>query len=162
MLRPLAIALYIANFAWLWLSGVSLPDPMAVHFNAFGFADGYSSVLQHMITMSLVIAALALIGLAMPWIIRQTPTRWLSMPGVDLQRLSRETLEAMMTRFSHGFAVVMALFLLWVQWLTVSANQQAPARLDLGLLYAGMALMMLALVALTIDLLLALRRADRA
>ena len=84
------------------------------------------------------------------------------MPGVDLQRLSREQLEAMMTRFSHGFAVVMALFLLWVQWLTVSANQQAPARLDLDLLYAGMALMMLAMIALTVDLLLALRRADRA
>ena len=162
MLRLMAIALYTANLLWLWLSGASLPDPMAVHFNAFGFADGYSSVLQHMITLSLVIAALALIGLAMPWVIRRTPTRWLSMPGVDLQRLSREQLEAMMTRFSHGFAVVMALFLLWVQWLTVSANQQAPARLDLDLLYAGMALMMLAMIALTVDLLLALRRADRA
>ena len=75
MLRLMAIALYTANLLWLWLSGASLPDPMAVHFNAFGFADGYSSVLQHMITLSLVIAALALIGLAMPWVIRRTPTR---------------------------------------------------------------------------------------
>jgi len=162
MLRLLAIALYIANFGWLWLSSAYLPDPMAVHFNAFGFADGHSSVAQHMITMSLVIAALALIGLGMPRMIRHTPTRWLAMPGVDLQRVPREKLETLMTRFSHGFAVVMALFLLWVQWLTVSANQQAPARLDLGLLYTGMALMMLAMVALTIDVLLAFRRADRA
>lgn len=162
MLRPLAIALYIANFVWLWLSGASLPDPVAVHFNAFGFADGHSSILQHMITMSLVIAALALIGLTMPLVIRRTPTRWLAMPGVDLQRLPREQLEALMNRFSHGFAVVMALFLLWVQWLTVSANQQAPARLDLSLLYIGMALMMLAMIALTVDVLLAFRRADRA
>ena len=162
MLRPLAIALYIANFGWLWLSGASLPDPVAVHFNAFGFADGHSSVLQHMITMSLVIAALALIGLGMPWIVRRTPTRWLSMPGVDLQNMPREQVNALMNRFSYGFAVVMALFLLWVQWLTVSANQLAPARLDLGLLYVGMALMMLAMVALTIDVVLAFRRADRA
>jgi hypothetical protein len=67
-----------------------------------------------------------------------------------------------MDRFSHGFSIVMALFLLWIQWLTVSANQLAPARLDLGLLYIGMALMMLAMIALTIDVLLAFRRADRA
>ncbi|MCK5875180.1 MAG: hypothetical protein KAG82_10855 [Alcanivoracaceae bacterium] len=162
MLRPLAIALYIANFAWLWLSGASLPDPVAVHFNAFGFADGHSSIVQHMITMSLVIALLALLGLAMPWVIRRTPARWLSMPGVDLNRLPRERVNALMDRFSHGFAVVMALFLLWIQWLTVSANQLVPARLDLGLLYIGMALMMLAMVALTVDVILAFRRADRA
>ena len=162
MLRPLAIALYIANFAWLWISGTSLPDPVAVHFNAFGFADGHSSIVQHMITMSLVIALLALLGLGMPWAIRRTPARWLSMPGVDLKRLPREQVNALMDRFSHGFAVVMALFLLWIQWLTVSANQLVPARLDLGLLYIGMALMMLAMVALTIDVILAFRRADRA
>lgn len=162
MLRLLAIALYIANFAWLWLSGASLPDPVAVHFNAFGFADGHSSVVQHIITMSLVIGILALIGLGMPWVVSHTPSRWLAMPGVDLQRLPRERIEALTNRFSHGFAVVMALFLLWVQWLTVSANQQVPARLDLGLLYIGMAAMMLAMIGLTIDVVLAFRRADRA
>ncbi len=162
MLRPLAIALYIANFAWLWISAASLPDPVAVHFNAFGFADGHSSIVQHISIMSLVIALLALLGLGMPWIIRRTPARWLSMPGVDLKRLPREQINALMDRFSHGFAVVMALFLLWIQWLTVSANQLVPARLDLGLLYIGMGLMMLAMVALTIDVILAFRRADRA
>ncbi len=162
MLRPLAIALYIANFAWLWISGARLPEPVAVHFNAFGFADGHSSVAQHMITMSLVIAVLALLGLGMPWAIRRTPARWLSMPGVDLKRLPREQVNALMDRFCHGFAVVMALFLLWIQWLTVSANQLVPAQLDLGLLYIGMGLMMLTMVALTIDVILAFRRADRA
>lgn len=162
MLRLLAIALYLANFALLWLSRGRLPDPVAIHFNAFGFADGFCSPQQHLLTMSLLITLFAALGLAMPWLVRRTPTRWLAMPGVDLSRLPRAQIDTLMERFSYSFAISMAAFLLWIQWLTLDANQQAPARLDLSLLYLGMAALMLVMVTLTVHMMLVLRRADRA
>ncbi|MFN3713815.1 MAG: DUF1648 domain-containing protein [Alcanivoracaceae bacterium] len=162
LLRTLALALYLANFAWLGSSLGSLPDPVATHFNLVGFADGFSSGTRYALTMAALITLFASLTAVLPALLRRTPTRWLAMPGVDPSRVSRDTLNLLMTRFSHAFGVAMASFLLWIQWLTVQANQLAPARLDIKGLYLGLSSMLLTTILLILWLVVALYRADRA
>jgi hypothetical protein len=160
MLRALAIAMYGGNLMLLWISRSSLPDPVATRFNSFGFADGFSSQSAHLLTMAGLIVFFAALSLSLPALIRRLPMTWLTLPGIR-SLPSRQHLEYHMTRFSHGFAITMALFLLWLQWLTNLANQLRPAQLDLSALYLGMAMMLAAMVLLTIQLIAALRRSDR-
>jgi uncharacterized membrane protein len=162
LLRTLALTLYLANFAWLGVSLGSLPDPVATHFNLVGFADGFSSAALYALTMAALIALFACFTAGLPTLLHRTPARWLAMPGVDMSRISRDTLNQLMTRFSHAAGAAMAGFLLWIQWLTVQANQLAPARLDIKGLYLGLSAMLLTTILLTLWLIVALYRADRA
>jgi hypothetical protein len=162
LLRTLALALYLANFIWLGISLGRLPDPVATHFNLVGFADGFSSSLVYALTMAALITLFATLTALLPTLTRRTPSRWLAMPGMDPSRIAPATLNGLIARFSHAFGAAMAAFLLWIQWLTVAANQLAPARLDIKGLYFGLTGMLLTTVLLTLWLVIALYRADRA
>ena len=135
----LFLALLVAGGAILALTANLLPEQVASHFGSGGVASGFmarSDYLLFMLVMTLGIPLLiAVFTVLVPWLV---PIDKLRVPNRDYW-LSPERRQATMAGLATsglGMASIVALFLIAVHLLIISANRQAPPHLDSATLWA--------------------------
>lgn len=135
-MRSLIPGLLIINLLVLLISLSLLPDPVAVHFNLQGEADGWMSLAGHTALMAALILLMTGVFAVIPHTLRPGMERWLSIPQREQWLLpqNRARLKSHLERFSRQCGALTALFLLAIQGLLVLANNQAPAMLNSSLM----------------------------
>jgi uncharacterized membrane protein len=128
-MQILFIATFLANIVFAFGALPWQPNPMAIHFNLTGQADGFASPMYNAILMSSLTSILTAGMLGMSVFTRK-PT-WINIPNRDYW-LNEENRPATIRRLrrefdSLGFCT-MAMFL-FIQYEVFSANQMVPPAL---------------------------------
>jgi hypothetical protein len=117
--------------AYVWVSGGSLPNMVASHFGPSGTANGFMARASYVHFMLVLIVAL-------PVSLGLLPGLLLGLPGIRINLPNRDywlapsrraaTIAALQLQLT-GFAILLLLFLTYIHWLTVRANQMTPPAL---------------------------------
>ncbi len=121
------------------LSGAALPERVASHFDAAGAANGFMPRTAYLVVMLVVCAVPVLASMAMASSIGKPKTR-INLPRRNYW-LAPERRDETVRRIRRGMAQFnsrLLVFLCFVQWLVVRANEQQPAHLDSAWMIAGL------------------------
>lgn len=140
--RPLlTLALPIlCGAAFVWVTAASLPPTVASHFGASGIATGSMPrsmyvrfTLGFVVGLPLLLAVISRFALAGPNARINLPNRdyWLAPERRD------QTISYLRTHLAR-FSVVLVVFLCYVHWLVVRANEAQPARLSNHAMFGGL------------------------
>jgi hypothetical protein len=134
---PLLVA---CGAAFIWLTSLSLPDVVASHFEADGYANGFMSrgayiglMLACAVGLPALLVIVAYFGLGSPNARINLPDRdyWLA------PERRAETVSYLREQLAR-FAVVLMGLLCYVHWLVVRANATRPPRLSTPWINAGL------------------------
>ncbi|MBI5890884.1 MAG: hypothetical protein HZB47_09430 [Nitrosomonadales bacterium] len=146
-MRPLLLTLVFA-VAFVLVTGRSLPPVVASHFIAGGAANGFVPRDTYMhLTVALLVALPLLISL-LTSIGSMLPARFINLPNREYwlaPERQADTL-AYLRKHSSRFSFFLAVFICFVHWLVVKANEQNPPLLPEPLLFSGMAAFLVGLV----------------
>jgi len=150
--------LLLGAAAFIAITGQSLPDIVASHFNASGQADGYMPRRTYIIFMGVVTLAVPFSIVVLQALMVRRPDR-LKLRNRDywLAPERREKTLEFLNVHAMRFAAMLLLFLCVVHWLLVKANAVQPAHLDSGLFIAALAGFLVATVVWLIALYLRFR-----
>jgi len=139
---PAAAALFIVA------SGQSLPQSVASHFAASGFADGYSSRGAYLALMIVAAAGLPAAVIALQTVLGRKAPR-LGVPHGEywLAPERRDATLAFLDAQALRFAALIAAFLCFVHWLVVKGNAVQPPRMDGVLISSALIVFLLATAA---------------
>lgn len=151
----LALLLMTACAAtFVWITAASLPAMMASHFDASGAANGFMQRASYVHFMLAIVVAAPLATGLLPGLLLQVPGIRINLPNRDywLAPERRAATIASLQRQMAGFAVLLVIFLAYVHWLTVRANQTIPPTLPSRWFFGGLIVFVVA-VALWIGVL---------
>ena len=144
---PALLLLLFALGAFVWLTAEALPPVVASHFSASGAADGFMPRKTYRaILLALVIGAPLLVAFV-PVAVTGEGGANLNIPNREywLAPERRESTIAFIRGHGRGFAAAVALFLSYVHWLVVQANELRPPALSTTGIIAGLVVFFLAL-----------------
>ena len=146
---PSLIALFVllaAATVCIFLSGQSLPPVVASHFASGGDANGFmprSAYIGLMLFLTMFVPLLlALVHDSM----RFVPPRFFSLPNREYWLAPERAAETFAFFDHHGryFSALLAIFLCFVHWLVVRANELQPPQLSPTLFFTGLLLFLVA------------------
>lgn len=135
------VAMLVVLAAWVWGSSATLPEVVASHFALDGAANGFMPRPAYTALMlALVFVLPAFLAFVPGATLGQGGTN-LSIPHRDywLAPERRERTIAFIRVHGRRLAVVVAVFLAYVNWLVVQANRLQPPQLSVTGLGAGLA-----------------------
>ena len=157
---PWAFVLVIAAAAgFVWLTGQRMPPLVAAHFGVTGAANGYMARPSYLKFMMVFVVLLPLaLTVAMGWALR-IPGARINLPDRDywLAPERRTATIAVLLQYMRVFGTALVVFLCYVHWLVVQANDVQPPALDNRWMVGGL----LIFLALVIGWTVALRRRFR-
>ena len=128
----LLLILVVCAAFFIWATSLSLPEVVASHFGASGFANGY---MPRALYVCLTIAFALLLPLAMavvPSLALRNPHARINLPNREywLSPSQRpETIEFLRQHFVR-FGAMLVIFFCYVHWLIVRANTVTPPTLS--------------------------------
>ncbi|WP_100658051.1 DUF1648 domain-containing protein [Alteromonas flava] len=138
----------IGAVIFIWLTGSGMPAKVASHFDAAGTADAFISRDSYLILMAVVVFFSTLFVGGIGKLITSLPDEAINLPNkaywLSLERKSESL--GYIARWLNLFAVGIAVFLCFVHWLVVQANNAEATQLDSGLFYLGLILVLVALI----------------
>lgn len=151
--------LLVGAAAFIAITGQSLPDRVASHFNASGQADGYMPHGTYLVFMGVVTLVVPFSIVVLQAAVVRRPDR-LNLRNREywLAPEHREKTLEFLNLHAMRFAAMLLLFLCVVHWLLVKANAMQPAHLDSRLFITALAGFLVATVAWLIALFLRFRR----
>ena len=140
----------------------ALPARVASHFGASGQANSFMSRDGYVAFMLVFVVGLPLVMTGFMALVFRSDSASMNLPNRDywVAPERRAQLVALLTAHGMRFGAGLVVFLSYVHWLVVRANTQRPPQLDNDLMYAGLALFLLATVLWIVWLWLTLRRAQ--
>lgn len=156
------IVFVISLVANLVLTGVTLtvgPSRMVIHFGADGTPNGWASNTANALIMTAINVVLFVSFYFAPYLMRITPTRWISLPNKDywMRDENRGRMEATMNRHLFDFGTLTFVFMFIVGLLVLRANMANPVRLREDLFWWPFGLYMAYTAYWTVKVLLAFR-----
>lgn len=145
---------------FIWLTSAALPPNMASHFAAGGAANGFMSRGAYVgVMLGVTLVAPLLVALS-GQLVNVLPTRLINLPNRQywLAPQRRAATIASLSSLSLYFASALVVFLCFVHWLVVRANESPVPRLESVPMFAGLALFLAGTV---IWLIVLLRRFGR-
>jgi hypothetical protein len=140
--RPLRFVLLAAcAAAFIWLTSSGLPNVVASHFEADGYANGFASRGGYVAMMLAIVAGVpTLLVIAMHFALGRPGAR-ISLPNRDywLAPERRDETVSYLRRHMATFAGALMAFLCYVHWLVVRANEVQPPRLSSPWVNTGLA-----------------------
>ena len=139
--RPLRfVLLLVGAAAFVWLTSFSLPDVVASHFGADGTANGTMSRGAYVgLMLAIVIGLPALLTIGPYFALGASKTR-INLPNRDYwlaPERKAETVSYLRAQLAR-FSAVLIVFLCYMHWLVVRANELRPARLSGPWINAGL------------------------
>ena len=132
LVDAMVLLLLVAPLVLLWMTGPSLPDSLASHFNAAGQVEGYAPRGEFLWVMSMVLALPLILGTTLPALIQRLPASLIDLPNKD-HWLSPErefATRAFLGNWFKWFTLALAAFLTAVYALTLQAQTLQPPALD--------------------------------
>ncbi len=126
-------------------TSTNLPLQMASHFNAEGIADGFMSQEGYTNTMlALIVLVPGLLALT-PLGMRKLPANLINIPHKEywLTPERRELTFQTLNRFMSVMACFLLLFLSYVHWLVILANERQPPAMSVLNIVLGMIVFLL-------------------
>jgi uncharacterized membrane protein len=126
-------------------TSTNLPLQMASHFNAEGIADGFMSQEGYTNTMlALIVLVPGLLALT-PLGMRKLPANLINIPHKEywLTPERRELTFQTLHRFMSVMACFLLLFLSYVHWLVIQANERQPPAMSVLNFFLGMIVFLL-------------------
>ena len=141
--------------AFVWISTASLPDMVASHFGPSGAANGFMPRLSYVHFMLVIVVVLPIAAGLLPGLLLQVPGIRINLPNRDYWLASprRGATIAALQQQMAGVAVLLVLFLAYVHWLTIRANQASPPTLP-GNWFVGGLIVLAAAIAVAIGVLI--------
>lgn len=140
------LALILLAALFVWISSRSLPAVVASHFGISGHANRFMPRDAYVGLMLAAVMLVPLLLVALPTWAFRSPNAPINLPHRDYwlapQRRAQTvaTLSAQLVRF----AILVLMFLCYVHWLVVKANQVTPPALASRWMVAGLAVFLLA------------------
>ena len=149
-LAAVALAAVLAvNAIILAVTSGPLPGRVASHFNGQGFATGFMTHENYVLLMAALGVGLPLLLVVLLVLLpRSMPTR-LRIPSRDYWIAPERRQETLATITTSGLVVAcfLAAFMTAVHLLVVQANSRTPPQIDTNMLYALIAVLIIALLA---------------
>jgi uncharacterized membrane protein len=133
--------LAVCAAAFVWVSSTELPNVVASHFEADGYANGFTSRAAYILMMlALVVGAPVLMVLAMHFTLGR-PNARINLPNREYWLAPERRPETVSYLRGHMgvFAAALMTFLCYMHWLVVRANEVQPPRLPSVWFNAGLA-----------------------
>lgn len=142
--RSGAIALWLlilALAAFTWITSSTLPAFVASHFDFGGAANGFMPRGSYIAVLMVLIVGVPLLIALLPLAVGGTEGANLKIPDRDyrLAPERRDSTLGFVRMHGQWFAAAVALFLAYVHWLVVQANQLRPPMLSTTGVTAGLA-----------------------
>jgi hypothetical protein len=143
------LALVAAAAGFVWITGSQLPALVASHFGASGAVNAFMP-RDYYVRFFLVFTILVpLVVVFVPRIAVGTPGARINIPNREYwlapQRRA-ETVEFLQDQFTR-FGLTLLVFLCYVHWLVLRANQNTPPNLPAGLFWGGLVAFLIATIA---------------
>lgn len=132
---------------FVWYSAQTLPPVVASHFSASGVANGFMPRQAYVVGFSLLLIGVPLLIAFLPGSLASRSSAHLNIPNRAywLAPERRDTTLAFIRGHGKWFAAAVSLFLGYVHWLVVQANQLQPPVLSSIDILGGLAVFLLAL-----------------
>lgn len=142
----LVLQAVLAGF--VWHSSQTLPPIVASHFSASGIANGFMPRSAYVVGFSLVLIGVPLLIAFLPGKLASQDSLHLNIPNRSywLAAERRDATLAFIRNHGKWFAAAMSLFLGYVHWLVVQANQLQPPILSRADILGGLGIVLLAVV----------------
>ena len=156
-------ALLIAAALFIGITGQTLPDIVASHFNGDGQVDGFMPRSVYLSFMFTLIILVPLLLATFPRRAFRRPDADINIPNRDywLAPTRRAATVAFLSRQPPRFAALLLVFLCYAHWLVVRANQQPLPHLPEFEMLAGLAVFLVAAAVWAISFLRYFRRIPR-
>ena len=140
------IVLLAAAAVFILLSGRSLPPIVASHFASDGYANGFMPRKTYLGLMLFITVFVPLLLAFIHSSMRFIPPRFFSLPNREYWLAPERTAETFGFFHNHGmyFSALLAVFLCFVHWLVVRANELQPPHFSPTLFFAGLLLFLVA------------------
>jgi hypothetical protein len=150
---PFLVSIALAAL-FVWVSSRALPEVVASHFGVSGRANGFMSREAYVGLMLPTVVLVPLLLVALPTWAFRSPNARINLPHRDywLAPQRRAQTVAILSTQSVRFAAMMLVFLCYVHWLVIKANQITPPTLAARWLVAGLAVFLLATLVWVISL----------
>jgi uncharacterized membrane protein len=132
--------LLILAISFVMISSAKLPSQMATHFNAAGTVDGFMSKESYTCAMLSVVAGVPCLLSLTPLALSKLPTSWVNIPHRAYwlaPKIRAATLKTF-NFFMSEFACVHLIFLSYLHWLVIQANEQQPPAMSAPDVYLGL------------------------
>jgi hypothetical protein len=139
-MRLLIVTVAFAT-AFVFLTSGSLPPLVASHFIAGGTANGFMPRATYLRFVITLLVGLPLFVALISTLTSVLPARFVNVPNREYWLAPERQADTVDYLRKHGtrFAVLLAVFLCFVHWLVVQANERNPAHFPETLFFAGMA-----------------------
>lgn len=126
------LVLLVLVVAFVWGTSGSLPPVVASHFGFSGAADGFMPRSSYVIFMIALLVGISLLLAFLPSALTRMDVRYINLPNGQywLAPERRHETFAFLRLHFITFASVLLVFLTYVHWLVVQANQQQPPQLS--------------------------------
>ncbi|MBS0448863.1 MAG: hypothetical protein JSR59_23310 [Proteobacteria bacterium] len=134
--------------AFVALTGMTLPDPVAAHFSVTGAADGFMSRHIYVGLLIALVVGLPALLVAATCAAMGGPQRRIDLPDPGYW-LAPERRASTLSKLHAGvlrFGALLMVFLCYVHWLVVRANASVPVRLAPTWLFAGLVVFLIVTV----------------
>jgi uncharacterized membrane protein len=145
----LTFGLYaICAAAFVYLTGLGMPDLVASHFGATGAADGFMPRGSYLGFMILFIIGFPALLVFATWHVFGSPHVRINLPNRAywLAPERRAQTIAYLRRGVVWFGVLLVAFLCYAHWLVVLANTTQPPHLAVSWMFGGLGVFLVALV----------------
>lgn len=135
------LVLLAMALAFVWTTSQALPVLVASHFGALGAADGFVPRSDYVLFTLGLLAAMSLVLAFLPVALTRMDIRHINIPNGPywLAPERRDRTFAFLRLHFIGFASALVVFLTYVHWLVVQANQHQPPLLSTPSISAGLA-----------------------
>ena len=139
-MRPSLLILAAAAAVFVWTTGGLLPETVASHFGASGDPNGFMTRTFYIGIMLVVIVGVPLLLVAVTGMALSNPNARINLPNGDywLAPERRGNTVEFLRLHAARFASMLVVFLCYVHWLVVRANDVHPPRLDARWLIGGL------------------------
>ncbi len=149
--------------AFIWRTSTGLPDVVASHFAASGAANGFMPRALYVPFMLGLVVVLPSVMVLLPGIGLNRPHARINLPHRDYWLAPTRRAETVRVLRDHMAYVgaLLVVFLSYVHWLVVRANEVAPPSLPMPWFFAGLAVFGVAAGAWALALIWHFRRVSR-
>jgi uncharacterized membrane protein len=137
-----------ASAGFIWVTTQQLPPIVASHFGASGEANGFMPRTIYAFVMLLLAVGTPLFVAFVPSLLLNGSSNNINIPNREywLAPARRKDTISSLVRALQYFAIGLALFLSYLHWLVVQANQLHPPALPFATVFYPLALFLVALV----------------
>jgi hypothetical protein len=144
---PLLFLVLIGTASFVLFSGQSLPPVVASHFAAGGNANGFTPRHEYLVLMASISVGIPLLLAFCNGVLRFVPPSMVNLPNRDYWLSPERAEETFAFLRNHGIylSALIALFLCFIHWEVLRANELQPPHLSLSLFIPGLACFLLAI-----------------